>query len=171
MTSTHQETATKINAELQQVLDDKTRAVTQRERAVTVREQVLADQISEFSLTKVFVPVDDTMCVEGYMQHSGKILQTYVYREGKTRGSCLKFKTLGAAVQAAYVLGSKCAGIRMEPDSERYTLQTGLLKGKPGKGLITPDGHNTGYRPNWITWVKIKSDDGLAFDVDSDTEY
>ena len=159
-------------------LQERTRAIVQKERELYVREQALKEREQAFdakisraretlegvisfekpkpsntSRTE-FVPVDLSTTADGYNKPVwGAFLQGYVRPEGKTHGSPLIFKTFEAAVRAANDLGDACAGIRLEPDDKRYTLQTGTYYGRR-TGLVKPTEHNKRYRTNWVTWCK-----------------
>lgn len=160
-------------------LQERTRAIVQKERELYEREQALKEREQAFdakisraretfesvlafespktqndSCTE-FVPVDLSTTTDGYDEPvCGAFLQGYVRPEGKTHGSPLIFKTFESAVRAANDLGDACAGIRMEPDDKRYTLQTGTYYGRR-TGLVKPHSHNKRYRTNWVTWCKL----------------
>jgi hypothetical protein len=160
-------------------LQERTRAIVQKERELYEREQALKEReqafdakisraretfesVLAFESPKTqndshteFVPVDLSTTTDGYDEPvCGAFLQGYVRPEGKRHGNPLIFKTFEEAVRAANDLGDSCAGIRMEPDDKRYTLQTGTYYGRK-TGLVKPDEHNKRYRPNWVTWCKL----------------
>ena len=152
-------------------LQERTRDIVQKERELYEREQAFDAKISRaretlegvisFEKPKLpntsrtdFMQVDLSTMADGYDKPvCGAFLQGYVRPEGKTHGSPLVFKTFDAAVRAANELGDACAGIRMEPDDKRYTLQTGTYYGRR-TGLVKPLSHNKRYRTNWVTWCK-----------------